>query len=125
MKLTKQVIDRLVREVLAEKTQELHKNEHERKRYLKKQREEAEDRREKKKELRPDLELMKLSKGILQEEVELLAEPDEEGWVKVKASALSRVLKENTSACNTQGYYKIDQILDFISRMNNAQKGKA
>lgn len=124
MKLTKEIIDRLVREVMAEK-QVPHKNKHEREQYLKKQREDAEERREKKKELRPDLELMKLSKGILQEEVELLAEPDEDGFVKVKASTLSRVLKENTSACNTQGYYKIDQILDFISRMNNAQKGKA
>ena len=127
-KLTSEVLNRLIREVMEERQQNTFKSDYEREQHLRKQQEEAEERRQKKKEIRPDYELMKLSKGILQEN-ELLAEPDNDGYVKVKEDALKRMLSENNQqlekACNKASYYKLDQILAFISKLEAAQKGKA
>ena len=127
-KLTSKILQRLVKEVMEENGKNVpFANSLERKQHLQKQQEEAEYRRQKKKELRPDYDLMKLGKGIL-EEGELLAEPDEEGYVRVKEAVLHRLLNESSQniqkACNKASYYKLDQILSFISRMNQAQKGK-
>ena len=127
MKLTSKVLDRLIREVIAENKHKAFTSDYDREQHLRKQQEEAEERRSKKKELRPDYDLMKLSKGILQEG-ELLAEPDKDGYVKVKEQALQRLLQENTQelekACNKASMYKLDQILDFISKLKAAEKGK-
>jgi hypothetical protein len=126
-KLTSKVLDRLIREVLAEQKHEPFKSDYERVQHVRKQREEAEERRQKKKELRPDYDLMRLSKGIL-EEGELLAEPSDDGYVKIKAAALHRMLNESTeqimATCNKHRYFQLDQILGFISKLEKAQKGK-
>ena len=128
MKLTSKVLDKLIREVVAEHKNIPFKSDYDREQHLRQQQEEAEARRQKKREIMPGMEeLTKLSKGIIAEQ-ELLAEPDDDGYVRIKADALQRVLTENLEAlektCNKHSYYKLDQILDFIKRMNQAQKGK-
>lgn len=126
MKLTKARLDALILEVLQEK-HEKHKNNYEREQYLRNQQKDAEERRQKKKEIRPDYDLMRLSKGIL-EENELLAEPSDDGYVRIKADALQRMLTENNeeikNQCNRHRYFQLDQILDFISKLKQAEKGK-
>ena len=126
-KLTSEVLTRLIREVIAENEHKTFKSEYERAQHLRKQQEEAEERRQKQKELRPEADLMRLSKGVLQEG-ELIAEPDLDGYVKVKEQALQRLLKENAQelekACNKASMYRLDQILDFISKLKAAEKGK-
>ena len=126
-KLTSKVLDRLIREVLAEQKHEPFKSDYEREQHLRKQAKEKEERRQKEKEIRPDYDLMKLAKGILQEG-ELLAEPDNDGYVKVKEDALQRILNENTEdikvQCNRHSYFQLDQILGFIAKLEAAQKGK-
>lgn len=128
MKLTSKVLERLIREVISENQNKAFTSDYEREQHLRQQQEEAEERRRKKKELRPDYELMQLSKGIL-EEGELLAEPDGEGFVRIKKDALQRMLSENLSQleqqCNKASMYKLDQILGFISKLKAAEKGKA
>ena len=128
MKLTKNILDRMIMEEVEKMRNTPFKSDYEREQHLRKQQEEAEERRKTQKDLRPDYDLMRLSKGILEEGEELLATPDDEGFVKIKASALQRVLNEQQmdieKTCNRQSYYKVDQILDFIKRMNAAQKGK-
>lgn len=127
MKLTLANLRKLILEVIQEDGHQPFKSQYEREQHLKKQAEEASARRERKKELRPDMDLMKLSKGIMTEQ-ELQAEPDEDGWVRIKASALQRVLTEQgidiERTCNKNSYYKVDQILDFIKRTSAATKGK-
>ena len=109
-KLTKKRLEELVREVIyeqAERTQE-------------------------KPGVPGNDELLKLGRGVLEED-EILAEPDEEGFVKIKVSALERLLsnkntllsEDMTQHCNKKGFYKIDQILDFIAKLKAAEKGKA
>lgn len=123
MKIYAKALKKIIKEEV-----EAFKSDYEREQYLRNQQQEAEERRKKKKELRPDYDLIKLSKGILSEN-ELNVEEDDDGYVKVKASALNRLLVENKGdvdkVCNNSGYYKLDEILDFIRRMNQAQKGKA
>ena len=127
-KLTSEVLNRLIREVLEEQQHKAFRSDYEREQHLRNQQKEAEARRQKKKELRPDYDLMKLGKGILSEG-ELIAEPDEDGYVKVKEDALKRMLSESSQqlqvACNRASYYKLDQILAFINKLETAQKGKA
>ena len=127
MKLTSKILERLILEEI-ENTHIPFKSDYEREQHLRKQQEEKESHRQKEKEIRPDYDLMKLSKGILQEQ-ELLGKPDKDGYVKIKASALQRVLTEQKSdiehTCNQNSYYQVNQILDFIKRMNQAQKGKS
>lgn len=127
MKLTKAILNRMIRETLEEKKNEEFKTNVEEKEYKKQMEKDREERRKKEKELRPDYDLMKLSKGILEEQ-ELLIEPDNDGYVRIKKDALERVLSENTDelqrTCNNASYYQLNQILDFISKMNKAQKGK-
>lgn len=127
MKLTKAILNRMIRETLEEKKNEGFKTNAQEKEYKKQMEKDRQETREKEKELRPDYDLMKLSKGILEEQ-ELLIEPDNEGYVRIKKDALERVLSENTDelqrTCNNASYYKLNQILDFISKMNKAQKGK-
>ena len=117
----------MIRETLEEKKNEGFKTNAQEKEYKKQMEKDRQETREKEKELRPDYDLMKLSKGILEEQ-ELLIEPDNEGYVRIKKDALERVLSENTDelqrTCNNASYYKLNQILDFISKMNKAQKGK-
>ena len=129
-KMTSKVLDRVIREVLEEQQAQKNtpfKSDYEREQHLRQQQKEAEARRQKEKELRPDYDLMRLSKGILQEG-ELLAEPDEHGYVKVKEDALQRILNESTEQikvqCNRHSYFQLDQILGFISKLEAAQKGK-
>lgn len=126
MKLTKAKLNELILEVLQEK-QEEHKSEYEREQYLRNQQKDAEDRRQKKKEIRPDYDLMRLSKGIL-EEGELLAEPSDDGYVRIKADALQRMLTETNgnvqALCNKNRFFHLDQILDFISKLKQAEKGQ-
>jgi len=128
MKLTSQTLDRLIREVIAERKNKAFRSDYDREQHLRKQQEEAETRRKEKEEIMPGLsDLTRLSKGIISEG-ELLAEPDDKGFVKIQAAALERLLNENTGQlqkqCNAASYYKVDQILDFIAKMNKAQKGK-
>ena len=127
MKLTEAILNRMIRETLEEKKNEEFKTNVEEKEYKKQMEKDRQERREKEKELRPDYDLMKLSKGILEEQ-ELLIEPDNEGYVRIKKDALERVLSENTGelqrTCNNASYYQLNQILDFIAKMNKAQKGK-
>jgi hypothetical protein len=128
MKLTSQTLDRLIREVIAERKNKAFRSDYEREEHLRKQQEEAETRRKEKEEIVPGLsDLTRLSKGIISEG-ELLAEPDEKGFVKIQAAALEKLLNENTDQlqkqCNAASYYKVDQILSFIAKMNKAQKGK-
>ena len=127
MKLTSKILERLILEEI-ENTHIPFKSDYEREQHLRKQQEEKESHRQKEKEIRPDYDLMKLSKGILQEQ-ELLGEPDKDGYVRIKASALQRVLTEQKAdiehTCNQNSYYQVNQILDFIKRMNQAQKGKS
>ena len=92
MKLTSKILERLILEEI-ENTHIPFKSDYEREQHLRKQQEEKESHRQKEKEIRPDYDLMKLSKGILQEQ-ELLGEPDKDGYVRIKASALQRVLTE-------------------------------
>lgn len=126
MKLTKARLHELILEVLQEK-QEEHKSEYEREQYLRNQQKDAEERRQKKKEIRPDYDLMRLSKGIL-EEGELLAEPSDDGYVRIKADALQRMLTESNgnvqALCNKNRFFHLDQILEFISKLKQAEKGK-
>jgi len=131
MRLTSKVLDRLILQVMNEMRlkEGKHipfKSQYEAEKHKRAQQEEAESRRKKKQELRPDEDLMKLSKGIL-EEGELVAEPDEEGFVKVKKDALHRLLKEGKidieATCNKNSYYKINQILDLLNRLNLSEKG--
>lgn len=129
MKLTSKILERMIlQEIHDSKQNREFKSDYEREQHLQKQQEEAEQRRQKEKEIRPDYDLMKLSKGILEEQ-ELLTEPDGDGYVRIKASALHRVLTENTEqlqrTCNKASYYKLNQILDFIRNLNSAQKGKS
>ena len=92
MKLTREKLDELIRQVLQEHKHVPFKSSYEREQHLKKQREEAEARRARKRELYPGVEqLTQLSKGIITEG-DLIAEPDEDGYVKIKASALEKVL---------------------------------
>jgi hypothetical protein len=127
MKLTEAILNRMIRETLEEKKNEEFSTNVKEKEYKKQMEKDREERRKKEKELRPDYDLMKLSKGILEEQ-ELLIEPDNEGYVRIKKDALERVLSENTGelqrTCNNASYYQLNQILDFISKMNKAQKGK-
>ena len=57
----------------------------------------------------------------------MIAEPDEDGFVKIKASALEKVLTEQNidiqRTCNQNSYYKINQILDLLNRLNLSEKG--
>ena len=127
MKLTKQRLDELIREVIREHQHVPFKSSYEREQHLKKQREEAEDTRTRRRELYPGLEeLTKLSKGIITEG-ELIAEPDEDGFIKIKASALKRVLTEQKidveKTCIQNQYYKLDTILNLLNRLNKAEKG--
>ena len=127
MKLTKEKLDELIREVLQEHKHVPFKSSYEREQHLKKQREEAEARRARKRELYPGLEqLTQLSNGIITEG-DLIAEPDEDGFVKIKASALEKVLTEQNidiqRTCNQNSYYKINQILDLLNRLNLSEKG--
>ena len=126
MKLTKAKLEELILEVMQEKKEE-HKNEYERAQYLRNQQKDAEERRQKKKEIRPDYDLMRLSKGIL-EEGELLAEPSDDGYVRIKADALQRMLTETNgnvqALCNKNRFFHLDQILDFISKLKQAEKGQ-
>jgi len=128
MKLTSQTLNRLIREVIAERKNKAFHSDYEREQHLRKQQEEADTRRKEKEEIMPGLtDLTQLSKGIISEG-ELLAEPDEKGFVKIQAAALEKLLNENTDQlqkqCNAASYYKVDQILSFIAKMNKAQKGK-
>ena len=127
MKLTKKILDKLIQEEMQKMKNQPFKSDYEREQHKRKQQEEAEERRRKKKELRPDYDLMKLSKGILQEG-ELIAEPTDDGYVKIKEDALKRILNENNGnvqqLCNKNRYFQLDQILDFISKLKQAEKGK-
>lgn len=100
MKLTKAKLDQLILEVLQEK-QEEHKSEYEREQYLRNQQKDAEERRQKKKQ---------------------------DGYVRIKADALQRMLTENNdnvqALCNKNRFFHLDQILDFISKLKQAEKGK-
>ena len=88
MKLTSKVLDKLIREVVAEHKNIPFKSDYDREQHLRQQQEEAEARRQKKREIMPGMEeLTKLSKGIIAEQ-ELLAEPDDDGYVRIKADAL-------------------------------------
>lgn len=128
MKLTKETLDKLIQEEMQKSKNQKFKNDYERQKHLKKQQDESEERRRKKKELRPDLDLIKLSKGILQEEDLLIAEPTDGGYVKIKKDALRRILSEGDDKvqelCNRHRYFQLDQILDFISKLKQADKGK-
>lgn len=127
MKLTKEILHRMILEEISKNKNEKFKTNAQRDEYLKEMEKDRQERRNKEKEIRPDYDLMRLSKGIL-EEGELLAEPSDDGYVRIKKAALERVLQENTQqlerACNKASYYKLDQILEFIAKMNKAQKGK-
>ena len=127
MKLTKKILNKMILETLEEKKNEEFKTKAQRDEYQKEMEKDRQERRRKEKELRPDYDLMRLGKGILEEQ-ELLAEPDNDGYVRIKKDALARVLSENTEqlqkTCNNASYYKVDQILDFISRINKAEKGQ-
>ena len=128
MKLTREKLDELIRQVLQEHKHVPFKSSYEREQHLKKQREEAEQRRARKRELYPGLEqLTQLSNGIITEG-DLIAEPDEDGFVKIKASALEKVLTEQNidiqRTCNQNSYYKMNQILDLLNRLNKAEDGE-
>lgn len=127
MKLTKKILDKLIREEMSAAKNRAFKNDYEKEQHKRKQQEEAEERRQKQKELRPDYDLMRLSKGIL-EEGELLAEPSNDGYVRIKADALQRMLTETNGnvqeLCNKNRFFQLDQILDFISKLKQAEKGK-
>lgn len=127
MKLTKKILDKLIREEMSKVKNQAFKNDYEKEQHKRKQQEEAEERRQKQKELRPDYDLMRLSKGIL-EEGELLAEPSDDGYVRIKADALQRMLTETNgnvqALCNKNRFFQLDQILDFISKLKQAEKGK-
>ena len=131
VKLTAERLEELVREVIQENTR--FKSDLERKQHMQKQAKEAEARRDQKEKVLPGhSELMKLGKGVL-EEGELLAAPDTEDFVRIKATALHRLLDgrevlnedEAKTKCNAAGYYHIDDILSFITRLKQAEKGKA
>lgn len=132
MKLTSKVLDRLILEVMNEMglSEGKHipfKSRYEAEQHKRKQQEEAEQRRTRKRELYPGLEqLTQLSNGIITEG-DLIAEPDEDGFVKIKASALEKVLTEQNidiqRTCNQNSYYKINQILDLLNRLNLSEKG--
>ena len=127
MRLTKRILDRMIMEEIDKKRNTPFKSDYDREQHLRKQQEEAEERRQKEKEIRPDYDLMRLSKGIL-EEGELLIEPSNDGYVRIKADALKRMLNENTEkikeVCNRNRFFQLDQILDFISKLKQAEKGK-
>ena len=127
MKLTSKVLDRIIREVISEQKHTPFRSAYDREQHLRQQQKEAEARRQKKRETFPGMEeLTKLSKGIMQEG-EVIAQPDEDGYVKVKADALKRILTEQNidvqGTCNKAGYYKLNQILDVLNRLNLAEKG--
>lgn len=130
-KLTPEILKQLVREVVAEQKMSF-KSDLDRKQHLEKQAKEAEARRQQKDRVLPGYaDLLSLSRGVL-EESDLLAQPTEEGWVKIKTTALKRILKDKEvlseederKEMNRKGYYKVNQILDFISRLKQAQSGK-
>jgi hypothetical protein len=131
IKLTAERLEELVREVIKEQNTPF-KSDLERKNHLQKQSEEAKQRRDKRDRVLPGYsELLSLSKGVLTEE-ELLAAPDTEEFVKIKATALHRLLdgrevlnEDAKTKCNAAGYYHIDDILSFITRLKQAEKGKA
>tara|TARA_R100000008_G_C3482815_1_gene114730 strand:- start:151 stop:567 length:417 start_codon:yes stop_codon:yes gene_type:complete len=131
-KLTSKILDRLILEVmqemgLRESHKHIpHKNRYEADKHQRELQKGYEEKRTKEKELRPDYDLMKLSKGILEEDSFDPIE-DEEGFVKIKKSALGRLLKEGgnlDSTCKKHGYHKIDDVIAFINRINAAEKGK-
>jgi len=135
MKLTSKILEKLILEVMNE-VQLLesykhipHKNQYEAAKHKAKLQRSYEATRKKKKEIFPgNEELLKLSKGILQEE-ELLSDEDEAGFVKIKSSALQRLLKEGQetidieAACRRKGYHQLQSILNFINNLNSAEKG--
>ena len=131
IKLTAERLEELVREVIKEQNTPF-KSDLERKQHMQKQSEESKQRRDKRDQVLPGYrELLSLSKGVLTED-ELLAAPDTEEFVRIKVSALERLLKQeplnensDRKRCNAAGYYHIDQILSFITRLKQAEKGKA
>ena len=131
IKLTSQMLTDLVKQVIEEQNTPF-KSDLERKQHMQKQSEEAKQRRDKRDQVLPGYsELLSLSKGVLAEN-ELLACPDTEDFVRIKATALHRLLDgrevlnedEAKTKCNAAGYYHIDEILDFISRLKAAEKGQ-
>lgn len=127
MKLTKKILDKLIQEEMSKVKNQKFKSDYEREQHKRSQQKEAEERRKAEKAIRPDYDLMKLARGVLQEG-ELIAEPTDDGYVKIKEDALKRMLSENNSnvqeLCNKNRYFQLDQILDFISKLKQADKGK-
>ena len=132
IKLTAERLEELVREVIQEQNTPF-KSDLERKQHMQKQSEEAKQRRDKRDQVLPGYsELLSLSKGVLEED-ELLAAPDTEDFIRIKVSALERLLKQNEKLnensdrkrCNAAGFYHVDQILDFIAKLKSAEKGKS
>ena len=126
MILTKETLDKLIREVIKEHKHIPFKSKYEAEQHQLKQQKEHEAERERKRQVVPGYEnLLKLSKGILQEE-ELI--DDEGDFVKIKRLALQRLLVENNTKvkaiCNRNNYYQLDDILKFISKLNAAEKAK-
>lgn len=133
MKLTSTILDKLILEVMNEvQLLESHKHvpfrsSYEAENHKRDLQKGYEEKRTKEKELRPDYDLMKLSKGILQE-TELLADEDSEGYVRIKKNALGRLLKEGQNidvhaTCTKNGYQKLNDVIAFINRLNSAEKG--
>lgn len=132
-KLTSKILDRLILEVMSEMgMKESHKHvpfrtQSEADKHKAKLQKGYEEKREKERELRPDYDLMKLSKGILEEQ-ELLPDEDEDGYVRIKKNALGRLLREGNgnldATCKKNGYQKLNDVIAFINRINAAEKGK-
>jgi len=130
MKLTKEIIDRLVREVIAEHRGVAMKDRGVNGKSIARQRaQENEERsaqeRERKDKVSPGLSsLLALGRGVITEsDVE-----EEDDFIKIKKDALDRLLVETNdqlkAKCNQIGYKSLEQWLRLSNAFADAAKGK-
>jgi hypothetical protein len=131
MKLTKERLDTLIREVIQEhrgvpmedrgiKGQQLAKKREE------ENTENTKVEKERKDKLYPGVrELMSLSRGVIAEGE---MEEDEDGYIKVKKDAFHRLLTEQNEElakrCNAIGMKTLEQFLNIANAFADASKGK-
>jgi hypothetical protein len=130
MKLNLELLQQIIKEELGKvRTNQPFKSASDREQYLRNQQKRYSKERQARDDLYPES-LRSLSRGVLAEG-ELLTDEDEEGFVKIKKSALERLLVENKltpdqvkSYCNKRNYLSLDQYLRIQDAFSDAKSGK-
>ena len=131
MKLTKERLNQLIKEVLEEHRGTPMKDRGIKGQQIAKEREEANTERTKREKNRKDTQtpalraLLSLGRGVISEnDVE-----EDEDWVRIKKDSLNALLTEIThgelkATCNKNGYKSMEQWLRITNAFADAQKGK-